>query len=48
VQREQVSLGDGTVVPAIEGVLCFQLPMQIQSSLIVNGASEGKNVHFCT
>jgi hypothetical protein len=48
VQREQVSLGDGTVESVIERVLCFQLSMQIQSSLIVIGASEGKNVHLCT
>jgi len=48
VQREQVALVDGTVVSVIESVLCFQLSMQIQSSLIVIGASEGKNVHFCT
>ena len=48
VQREQVSLRDGMVVSVIERVLCFQLSMQIQSSLIVIGASEGKNVRFCT
>lgn len=48
MQREQVSLGDGTVVSVIERVLRFQLSMQIQSSLIVIGASEGKNVHFRT
>jgi len=48
VQREQVSLRDGMVVSVIERVLCFQLSMQIQSSRIVIGASEGKNVHFCT
>jgi len=30
----------------IESVLCFQLSIQIQFSLIVIGASEGKNVHF--
>ena len=48
VHREQVSLGDGTVVSVIEGVLCFQLSMQIQSSLIVIGASDEMNVHFRT
>ena len=48
VQREQVALVDGTVESVIESVLCFQLSMQIQSSLVVIGASHDKNVHFCT
>jgi hypothetical protein len=48
VQREQVSLCDGMDVSVIESMLCFELSMQIQSSLIVIGASDGKNVHSCT
>jgi uncharacterized protein YigA (DUF484 family) len=47
VQREQVALGDMDE-SVIESVLCFQLSMQIQSSLIVIGASDDMNVHFCT
>lgn len=45
VQREQVALGDEMVESVIESVLCFQLSMQIQSSLIVIGASDDMNVH---
>jgi uncharacterized protein YigA (DUF484 family) len=48
VQREQVALGDEMDESAIESVLCFQLSMQVHSSLIVIGASDGKNVHPCT
>jgi hypothetical protein len=48
VQREQVSLRDGMDGSMIESVLCFELSIQIQFSLIVIGASEGKNVHFGT
>jgi hypothetical protein len=48
VQREQAYLVDEMGVSVIGSVLCFQLSMQIQSSLIVIGASEGKNVHLCT
>ena len=48
VQREQVALGDEMDESVIESVLCFQLSMQIQSSLIVIGASDDMNVHFCT
>jgi hypothetical protein len=33
VQREQVALGDEMDESVIESVLCFQLSMQIQSSL---------------
>jgi uncharacterized protein YigA (DUF484 family) len=46
VQREQVALGDEMDESVIESVLCFQLSMQIQSSLIVIGASDDMNVHF--
>ena len=48
VQRKQVALGDEMDESVIESVLCFQLSMQIQSSLIVIGASDDMNVHFCT
>jgi hypothetical protein len=48
VQREQVALGDEMDESVIESVLCFQLSMQIQSSHIVIGASDDRNVHFCT
>ena len=48
MQREQNPLVDGTVVSVVEGVLCFQLSMQVHSSLTVIGASDGKNVHSCT
>ena len=47
VQREQVALGDMDK-SVIEGVLCFRLSMPIQSSLIVIGASDDRNVRFCT
>ena len=47
VRREQVALGDMDE-SVIESVLCFRLSMQIHSSHTVIGASDDKNVRFCT
>jgi uncharacterized protein YigA (DUF484 family) len=48
VQREQAYLVDEMGESVIGSVLCFQLSMQIQSSHIVIGASDDRNVRFCT
>ena len=48
VRREQVALGDEMDESVIESVLCFRLSIQIHSSHIVIGASDDKNVRFCT
>ena len=48
VQLEQAYLVDEMRVSVIGSVLCFRLSIRIHSSLIVIGASDDKNVRFCT
>jgi hypothetical protein len=47
VQLEQAYLGEMNVA-VIESVLWFRLSIQIHSSHIVIGASDDRNVRFCT